>query len=402
MTALKGMNHQKVVGLCLIFATAVIWIAASFVSEYLLGNSRSGQQWHIHPFLLTYLATSLFTFYLPIAHLRQFWREGSWRRQVNHEEGQESGELAFGDDTNTERQGRTAALWALPLWFGGQLTYNLSLAYTSVTSNTILSSTSSLFTFMLSMALLKERFTLRKLFSIIACIIGSALVTLSDNSGDGAHRQTWGDLLCLVSAGLYGAYTVMMKKKLPDEAHADVMFFFGYMGLFCTVVLLPVLVGLVLGGAIPWGDIPRSALGLVLLEGVLDYVLADYLWARAVLLLGPTIATLGLSIQIPMAAVADLFLGSPTWVRNGGTIAMTLLGTLLILVGFVEVNLSDGSEVQAGENRAQTGPTAAQYLPVLDTEDEMLPGQSRKSQDGPHVPPTSTSSLTPRHNHRRL
>jgi hypothetical protein len=30
----------------------------------------------------------------------------------------------------------------------------------------------------------------------------------------------------------------------------------------------------------------------------MDYVLADFLWARAVLLLGPTVATLGLSVQV--------------------------------------------------------------------------------------------------------
>ncbi len=67
-----------------------------------------------------------------------------------------------------------------PLWFLAQWTFNLSLALTSVTSNTILSSTSSLFTFGLSVLLLGERFTLKKLACIVACMLGTALVTLSD------------------------------------------------------------------------------------------------------------------------------------------------------------------------------------------------------------------------------
>ena len=51
--------------------------------------------------------------------------------------------------------------------------------------------------------------------------------------------------------------------------------------------------------------------------GLLDYVLSDYLWARAVMLIGPTVATLGLSVQIPMAAAADLFLGKARWIASG-------------------------------------------------------------------------------------
>jgi drug/metabolite transporter (DMT)-like permease len=72
---------------------------------------------------------------------------------------------------------------ASPLSFLAQYTFNISLALTNITSNTILSSTSSLFTFGLSVLLLHERFTARKLMCILACIAGTALVTLSDVEG---------------------------------------------------------------------------------------------------------------------------------------------------------------------------------------------------------------------------
>lgn len=61
-----------------------------------------------------------------------------------------------------------------PLWYLAQFTFNLSLAHTSVTSNTVLSSTSSLFTFLLSVWLLAELFTLKKLACIALLIIGEA------------------------------------------------------------------------------------------------------------------------------------------------------------------------------------------------------------------------------------
>jgi drug/metabolite transporter (DMT)-like permease len=75
---------------------------------------------------------------------------------------------------------------AAPLSFLAQYTFNISLALTNITSNTILYSTSSLFTFGLSVLLLKEHITARKLLCILACIAGTALVTLSDVEGSSA------------------------------------------------------------------------------------------------------------------------------------------------------------------------------------------------------------------------
>lgn len=61
----------------------------------------------------------------------------------------------------------------------------------------------------------------------------------------------------------------------------------------------------------------RSCRGLLLTFIMRAYqVLSDYLWARAVMLLGPTVATAGLSVQIPMAAVADVLLGYVNWTSS--------------------------------------------------------------------------------------
>ena len=59
-----------------------------------------------------------------------------------------------------------------PLWFAAQYTFNLSLSETTVTSNTILASTSSLFTYGLSCCLLLEAFLLSKLAFILLCMAG--------------------------------------------------------------------------------------------------------------------------------------------------------------------------------------------------------------------------------------
>lgn len=52
-------------------------------------------------------------------------------------------------------------------------------------------------------------------------------------------------------------------------------------------------------------------MGLLVLKGLLDNVLSDYLWARAVLLTSPTVATCGTTIQArrrPAHLPCDTFL----------------------------------------------------------------------------------------------
>ena len=85
--------------------------------------------------------------------------------------------------------------------------------------------------------------------------------------------------------------------------------------------------------------------------GVLNYAFSDYLWAHAVLLLGPTIATLGLSVQIPIAAFVEAMWGHPKWLSSGRTIGMTLGGTMLILLGFFWGNLAGHGEVPGSHHR---------------------------------------------------
>ena len=66
-----------------------------------------------------------------------------------------------------------------PLWFAAQLTFNVSLSETTVTSNTILASTSSLFTYGLSCLLLLEAFVISKLLFIALAIGGEICFTIS-------------------------------------------------------------------------------------------------------------------------------------------------------------------------------------------------------------------------------
>jgi drug/metabolite transporter (DMT)-like permease len=84
-------------------------------------------------------------------------------------------------------------------------------------------------------------------------------------------------------------------------------------------------------------DITGEVVGFIILNGFSDTVLADYFWARAVILTSPTIATIGMSITIPIALLTDYFIKgvSATWISG--------LGASLVVIGFVLVNLTPSS-----------------------------------------------------------
>ncbi|QCD85930.1 Peptidase S8 [Vigna unguiculata] len=66
--------------------------------------------------------------------------------------------------------------------------------------------------------------------------------------------------------------------------------------------------------------------------GLLDNVLSDYLWAKAVLLTSTTVATAGLTIQVPLAAIVDTLTGhAPGF--------MDYLGALSVMIGFTGINI---------------------------------------------------------------
>lgn len=73
-------------------------------------------------------------------------------------------------------------------------------------------------------------------------------------------------------------------------------------------------------------------------------MISDYIWARAVVLTSPTVATVGMSITIPLAILSDLLLHSivPDLVA--------VVGSVLVIGGFSW--LSYCSELEEEERRA--------------------------------------------------
>ncbi|KAJ6807133.1 thiamine-repressible mitochondrial transport protein THI74-like [Iris pallida] len=344
-----------ILGLTYIVAIAAIWIAASYIVQSVVDAGVS-------PFLVTYICNSLFVIYLPLVEVTRHFRAVCGTntspdvRQVGDAEGVHLlPENGLPSQQWTRARMARVSLLICPFWFFAQLFFNVSLKYTTVTSNTILSSTSSLFTFLVSLAFLGEKFTWVKLISVLLCMGGTIIVSLADSKAGVsaiATNPVAGNILSLVSAALYAVYITLIRLMLPDdengECQSSTAQFLGFLGLFNAIIFLPVALVLHFTNMEPFHRIKWKQFGLIVGKGLLDNVLSDYLWVKATKLTTTTVATAGLSIQVPIAAIVDLMTGHAPRL-------LEFLGASFVMVGFAGLNVpSDASpEAQASEKKGE-------------------------------------------------
>ena len=154
------------------------------------------------------------------------------------------------------------------------------------------------------------------------------------------------------------SYTTLIKHRLPNDENVNMGLFFGYIGALNSAVLWP---GLLLMSRAELEKISAKIMLWILVKGLFDNVLSDYLWARAVVLTSPTVATVGLSLTIPMAIVSDLL------VKGLGPTVLSVLGAVLVLLGFFCVNF---------QRRTAQGGSAA-----VGKEAEAEPGDLRQQEE---------------------
>mmetsp|Transcript_25982 Transcript_25982/g.35749 ORF Transcript_25982/g.35749 Transcript_25982/m.35749 type:complete len:177 (-) Transcript_25982:399-929(-) len=164
---------------------------------------------------------------------------------------------------------------------------------------------------------------------------GTVFVALSDredDDADQAHRLS-GDLLGLASAVLYSIYTVTIRVQIPKDEEVAMPLVFGYIGLFSSTLLLPAVVALAVFAPATFDGFNLKIFAFITVTGFANNVFADYLWARAVVLTSPTVATVGLSLTIPLAFLSD-------WgFHNQVPTVFATVGAVAVISGFVLVSV---------------------------------------------------------------
>ncbi len=190
------------------------------------------------------------------------------------------------------------------------------------------------------------------------------------------RRSLIGDAWCLTSAVIYALYTIMLKIKLKeDDSEFSMPLLFGtratrrparpphartrtgLIGTINALVFWPGFILLHFTGVEPFVWPSGRVVSYLLVNGFFGSVVSDFLWARSVLLTTPVIATLGLTMTIPMALLVDAVVNGRKF--NG----MYAGGSLLVVLGFVMVNLKHKRDLDVSEAAGEAG-AAAPALPV--------------------------------------
>lgn len=388
------MGWRYKAGLGLIGTAVLIWVASAEVTQKIFEEYKQ-------PFAITYLMVSLMVIFFPIAFLKDrvcdLIRRNPLRRLYYKIKGKSSrsGELNIPlissemyDDAETasknnpipdynwdisEREegwplrsmneecdhpliGKTpgldsldivkCSLYLTPIWFLTEYLSNSALANTSVASTTVLASTSSLFALFFGALLGQESITIVKVVAVFISMAGVAMTTVgktwaSDeflSASDIKKHTIMGDIFGLLSAILYGLFTVLLKKSAGSEGEkVGVHKFFGYIGLFTLLGLWWLGWPLHALGVEPKLGFPPSTSvgGALILNGLVGSVLLDYFWALSIVWTTPLVATLGMSLTIPLAMVADML------VHGRRYSAIYIFGCIQVFAGFVVANLSD-------------------------------------------------------------
>jgi solute carrier family 35, member F5 len=252
------------------------------------------------------------------------------------------------------------------LWFSANYFTMACLQYTTVASTTILTSTSGIWTLLVGSITRTEKFTWRKLCGVIASLVGIMIISSVDLRNPSTNQVipsramdsfpdkspaelALGDALALLSAVLYGCYTISLKRATLTAAplQLNMPVFFGLVGLFNFALLWPLFPILSWTGLEEFSLPPTGRVWKILLINSASSMLSDICWAYSMVLTSPLVVTVGLSLTIPLSLVGEIFI-------QGRTEALEYwIGAIVVVFSFVFV---DREEVKDEGQEPIVGP----------------------------------------------
>lgn len=241
------------------------------------------------------------------------------------------------------------------IYFAYNIFVMAALQYTSASNQTILGSTTAMFTLFMGVLLGIDRFTSKKVICVGTSLVGVILISLGAKQAAGNNDSKFepknpalGNFFALLGAFSYGLYLIVMKvqcgmgNKTTDERKL-----FGWVGIFTFVLGLPVLV-LVDALGIEEFALPKNntAMTMIMINSVLS-VISDYFTILAMLLTSPLVTSLALTSSIPITIFADFIILKLTGHQKSSSSSSVFVygfGVFCILVSVILINLNINTE----------------------------------------------------------
>lgn len=333
-----------------------MWVLSAEAVQIAMGARDTDHQNDTYekPYFVTYVSLSAFSVCL-LGFVRKSWRAAlrlpprlnppfAPLRDAPHDEThcelQNTTQLPADDDGHVvvvpfnARQVLRIALVIAPLYFLSDWVFTIGLVITSVASSSTISSLTGLFTLIIGALMHVERFSTAKLLASFVTIAGVAVIATYDGKQEGTE-SVLGDIVNILAAVIYSIYTTVLKYKSGPPGALDVSMLFGMIGFVVLVAAPP---GLVLLHFLGWEtfQLPSKRIALVLFVNAwIGTVVADFLWAKSIVLTTPMIGTLTLSLTLPLSIILDYFF------RGVEFSVPYLIGVTLVFTGFVAVNVDE-------------------------------------------------------------
>ena len=224
-----------------------------------------------------------------------------------------------------------------------------ALKFTSALNQTVMGSTTSMFTLIIGVILKTEIFTIKKAICVIGSCLGVFLVSFSNTSGGKGKFQpknpVLGNTLALGAALMYAFYLLIMKLKCgTGDKTTNERRLFGYVGLITFVIGVPILyvVDLLEIEEFQFPPPNNTILASIFINGVFS-VISDYTSVLAMLLTSPLVVSLTLTSVIPITILIDYLVLISTG-NSVKTSFVYVFGIVCILVAVVLVNVNITSE----------------------------------------------------------
>lgn len=305
-------SSQHALGFTLLSVTLLLWITSSVAVQAIFGGSAQFRK----PVFVT-LFNSAMSAFLLLPRI--------------------AGDTALGSLSATITSVGALSATAGLIWLCSQFVFNISLLHTSVATNTVLSSTSSIFTFVFSLFICHDPFRWRTFCAALLSCLGCAMVAKEapqNLQADAVTTSSFGDTLALTSAALFALASVLLRRWAPQEI--DMTSYLGVNGLLSIVLAPGVLFVAHVGGLESFKAPTVKTLLALALNAVAGCSFANYLYTRALLLLSPVVANMYMSLSIPCSAVVDeLLLGqhrfSLGWAAGASLSCIAVFGAALDL-----------------------------------------------------------------------
>jgi len=274
---------KRALGFAMLCGTLVLWVGSSAAIQAICGHVEHFQK----PFFITlFNGASAASLLLP--HL------------LSHLCGSRKG-LRASLVTVLPLSATLGLLWLFSQWL-----FNMSLVHTSLATNTVLSSASSVFTFGFSLLICRDPFRWLSFGAALLSFMGCSLVAMDAPgkiSQDAVSNSTVGDALALCSAALFSLVSVLLRRFAGDEV--DMGLFMGLNGLIALCLSPALLWGAHSGGVEAFTTPSSETIWLLALNALLGCTIANYLYTSAMMLLSPLVASVCLSLSIPLSAATD-------------------------------------------------------------------------------------------------